>query len=271
MSLSNKHFDLTQPYWRDYLSYLEELAGADFPGCDQLNALLPADLLSAAGAPIRFVPSTELDDTAYEQRIYTYGQVSTRPRSWHDLFNALVWMRFPRLKIAMNTVHCNSPEQSSPGSRGAQRDALTLFDECGVIVFSQQRQVLNALAQRDWTQLFQTDATQQQAQYVICGHAMLEKFLSPYKAMTAKAVLLKVDANTMNLPRETLLEYLDLRLAELLLAGDILTKPACLTPLPLAGIPGWWPVGQQDHDFYADQYVFRPAPMSPTAVPIIEL
>ena len=271
MRLSNTHFDSNQPFWQDYLPYLDKLAGASFPNCDQLNSLLEVDVRTAGGAAIRFVPSAELDDAAYEHRIYTSGQVSTRPDSWHDLFNALVWMRFPRLKIAINSVHYHSTEQTEPGSRGAQRDALTLFDESGVIVFSQYRQPLEALAQRDWASIFQTDEIQPQAQYVICGHAMLEKYLSPYKAMTAKALLVKVDADTMKLPRENLLADLDNHLAELLLAGEILTTPACLTPLPLAGIPGWWPDDQQDEDFYADQDVFRPARKSLTPVSIIEL
>ena len=270
MRLSNTHFDLNQPYWLDYLPYLQKLAGTVLPDCNQLNALLIDGLSSTGGAAIRFVPSTELDDAPYEHRIYTTGQISTRPGNLHDLFNALVWMRFPRLKLAMNTVHFNSTEQSLRGSRGAQRDALTLFDECGVIVISQNHEALEALAQRNWSKIFQTDSFQQ-THYVISGHAMLEKYLSPYKAMTAKALLVKVDAEIMALPREILLEELDSQLAELLSMGKILTKPACLTPLPLAGIPGWWPDGKQGQDFYADQNVFRPPPVSMTSVPIIEL
>jgi hypothetical protein len=268
--LSNTHFDLNQPYWQDYLPYLQQLAGADFPPCEQLNAMLAHDLRSASDAAIRFTASTELDDGAYEQRIYTTGQVSTRPDNWHDLFNALVWMRFPRIKLAMNTMHYNASAQSMSGSRGAQRDALTLFDECGVIVFSAEHEPLEALAQRQWPRLFQSDEVKHKAQYVICGHAMLEKFLSPYKAMTAKALLVRVNADTMKLPKEILLTELDKHLAGLLLNGEILQSPACLTPLPLSGIPGWWPSGQQNEDFYLDQNVFRPAPASLTPVPIIE-
>jgi hypothetical protein len=269
--LSNTHFDPGLPFWQDYLPCLQQLSGPDFPDCEQLNALLADNLCSAGGSTIRFVPSTELDDGAYEHRIYTSGQVSTRPGNWHDLFNALVWMRFPRTKVAMNSLHFNAPSNSSPNSRGALRDALTLFDESGAIVFSQNPKPLEALAQRQWAGIFENDGLQRQTQYLICGHAMLEKYLSPYKAMTAKALLIIVDADAMNLPRALLLAKLDNRLAELLLAGKLLTTPACLTPLPLAGIPGWWPGSQQDHDFYADKNVFRPAPPSMTTVPIIEL
>jgi hypothetical protein len=171
----------------------------------------------------------------------------------------------------MNSLHFNAPTNSNSNSRGALLDALTLFDESGSIVFSNHSKALETLAQRQWTGVFRNKEFQRQTQVLICGHAMLEKYLSPYKAMTAKALLVKVDSDTINLPRDTLLAKLDKKLAESLLAGKVLTTPACLTPLPLAGIPGWWPGGPQDDDFYADAKVFRPAPRSMTTVPIIKL
>jgi hypothetical protein len=269
--LSNTHFDPGLPFWQDYLPCLQQLSGPGFPNCEQLNALLVNNLCSAGGSTIRFAPSTELNEGAYEHRIYSTGQISTRPNNWHDLFNALVWIRFPRTKSAMNKLHFHAPTSPTSNSRGVLRDALTLFDECGAVVFSQHLKPLEALAQRQWKRIFQDEELRRQAHYLICGHAILEKYLSPYKAMTAKALLVQVDAGEMNLPRETLLTKLDIKLAELLLAGKLLTTPACLTPLPLAGIPGWWPADQQDKDFYADKNVFRPAPLSMATVPIIEL
>ena len=272
MRLSNTHFDLTQPYWQDYLPYLQSLAGPGFPGCNQLNHLLSNDLNSAGGHTIRFVPSTELDDgVAYERRIYNSGQVSTRPGSWHDLFNALVWIRFPRIKAAMNSLHNKTCSDASAGTRGVQRDALTLFDESGVVVFSQHSEPLDALLRRNWSEAFQATTFHKRVHYVISGHAILEKYLSPYKSMTAKALLVKVNAEVISLPREQLLAQLDEQLADLMLAGKILTNPACLTPLPLAGIPGWWPGQEQDDGFYADQQVFRPPPVPMTSATLIML
>ncbi len=271
MRVSKILFEPGLPYWQDYLSFLQQLRGQDFPTCEQLNALLPEGLSSESGQSIRFVPSTELDDGAYEHRIYTTGQVSTRPDNWHDLFNALVWMRFPRIKIAMNTLHFHAYAQQADGRRGALRDALTLFDECGVIVFSQRPELLEALAQRRWPEIFQENLFKKDIQLAICGHAMLEKYLSPYKSMTAKALLIQVDTECMALPREELLCYLDKQLAEQLLATNILTSPAYLTPLPLAGIPGWWSDAKQDDEFYTDQQVFRPPPAQFKSAPVITL
>ena len=211
------------------------------------------------------------DDGAYEHRIYTTGQVSTRPHNWHDLFNALVWMRFPRVKIAMNTLHFHAYSQQVKGSRGPLRDALTLFDECGVIVFSNQPNVLNSLAERRWIRAFQDSAFSDTVKLAISGHAMLEKYLSPYKSMTAKAMLLHVNTDIWEAPREEQLTWLDKKIAERLLAGEWLTQPACLAPLPLAGVPGWWPNDQQDDDFYADLQVFRPPPAGLVPTPALSL
>lgn len=271
MRVSKTQFDPVLPYWQDYSPFLQQLTGRDFPTCEQLTALLPDGLSSGDQQSIRFVPSTELDDGAYEHRIYTTGQVSTRPDNWHDLFNALVWMRFPRIKIAMNTLHFHAYAQQADGRRGSLRDALTLFDECGVIVFSRRPELLDALAQRRWSEVFQEDQFKKDIQLAISGHAMLEKYLSPYKSMTAKALLVNVDSKHMALPREKLLTYLDKQIAEQLLAASTLTTPACLTPLPLAGIPGWWPDAAQDDAFYADQQVFRPPPANLTPAPALNL
>ncbi len=271
MRVSKILFEPGLPYWQDYLPFLQHLKGRDFPACDQLNALLPDGLISESGQNIRFVPSTELDDGAYEHRIYTTGQISTRPDNWHDLFNALVWMRFPRIKITMNTLHFHALSRQVAGSRGSLRDALTLFDECGVIVFSDDLDKLNSLAERHWTRAFQTSTFGNGLSLVISGHAMLEKYLSPYKSMTAKALLVHLDKDIREASREELLTCLDKVIAEHLLAGNLLTQPACLAPLPLAGVPGWWPNGQQDDDFYADPQVFRPAPAELVAAPVFSL
>lgn len=261
MSLLNAHFDSDQPYWRDYLPFLQTLTGPDFPTCGQLNDLLPDDLCSGEGNKIRFVASEQLADAPYELRIYRTGQVSTRLNNWHDLFNALVWARFPAIKSAMNACHYHAWHEQKAGSRGRRRDALTLFDECGAIVFSSDGDLLRALAERRWNDAFLCQNFHSKAGVAICGHAMLEKYLTPYKSMTAKTLLVHIDSRVQELPRTEQLKFLDEAIAARLTAGEILSKPAHLSPLPLAGIPGWWPLDEQsDEMFYADQHVFRPSP-----------
>ena len=271
MILSSSHFDPDLPYWQDYLPFLTRLEGTDFPSCAQLNDLLPSGLCSKGGHPIHFVASDQLAEDNYENRIYTTGQVSTRAGSWHDLFNALVWMRFPHIKVAMNALHYSAGAKHKRHHRGQLRDALTLFDECGVIVFSDHAKLLEALAKRRWPDAFLDGRFQSRVTLSLCGHAMLEKYLSPYKGMTAKALLILVNTEFLALPRTELLEHFDLEIASEMLRGQLIRKPADLSPLPLAGVPGWWPLQDQDTDrFYKDLDVFRPPATGLVPAPILD-
>jgi hypothetical protein len=49
---------------------------------------------------------------------------------------------------------------------------------------------------------------------------------------------------------------LDAALAEAFTADRLAGKP--FTPLPVLGVPGWWPENQ-NFSFYDDSLVFRPA------------
>lgn len=248
------HIQHEHPCWDGYRTLLDRLSGECFPGPAKLNELLPTDLENAAGHRIRFRSSAELPGVVYEKHIYETGEISTREEHWHDLFNALVWCRLPRLKVAMNAVHYDHLDEEENGRRGDQRDALTLLDECGVIVTGPDSGLLEALAAREWRSAFvEHRQAWEETRVLICGHAILEKFLDPYKSVTAQAVYL-CDSE----PRA--IEEVDKLLAETLLDGELMSSPKDLLPLPLMGIPGWWPHGAQDAAFYADQGVFRPPP-----------
>ncbi|HEY5776734.1 MAG TPA: DUF3025 domain-containing protein, partial [Xanthomonadales bacterium] len=122
------------------------------------------------------------------------------------------------------------------------------------------------------TDAFLADAFRSAVALSVSGHAMLEKYLSPYKAMTAKALLVLVDADFMALPATERLVRLDREIATKLLGGRLLTEPACLSPLPIAGVPGWWPQQEQDeHHFYNDADVFRPPPKEFKPAPVFGL
>lgn len=245
------HIDQNHPCWDGYRELLERLPGDPFPDPQSLSALLPPGRAGAAGKQIRFCPAAELPDVAYEKHIFNTGEVSTRENSWHDLFNALVWCRFPLLKTAMNEVHYRHLDEERGGRRGSRRDALTLLDESGVIVFSRDETLLSALSSRNWDAAFvqRRDAWNETA-VMVCGHAILEKFLSPYKSLTAHALLVPGQGPVSTaMPDEVL--------AEGIRTGSLLKTSGDLSPLPLMGIPGWWSEGEQDEAFYADRHVFR--------------
>ena len=193
----------------------------------------------AAGDAPRFVDASLLDPgEAYECHIARTGTVPTRD-NLHDLLNGLVWLRHGRLKRRLNALHVAAIGRDGAGARrGALRDALTLFDECGAVWREPDAVLLEALRAHDWRGLFVRDRARWAGQHVeIVGHGLLEQLATaPRKALTAH-VLAGLDP---------------LALTEAQWAA----KP--FLPLPVLGIPGWWP-GQESPDFYDDPKVFRPA------------
>ena len=266
MSHWKSQIDTRLLYWEGYRELIGSLPGESFPGPDVLDRLLPPGVVSGNGLPIRFISASHLPGVPYEKHIYETGEVSTREYSWHDLLNALAWCRLPKLKAAMNARHYEELNPERDGRRGKLRDALTLLDESGVIVAGSNPGVLQALVNRDWNAAFVTHraAWRSELQVLVCGHALLEKFLNPYKSMTAHALILHAT-------RPVSLEQLDLQLGASLSDSQLFDSPAGLSPLPLMGIPGWWPTGEQNDDFYEDRDVFRPAPPSMTPAPVYQV
>jgi hypothetical protein len=245
------------PYWQGYQTLLNRLGivpGGALPGPERLTELLPPDTRTASGKRVEFVDADRLGPVAYEAHIHATGQVSTRHDNWHDLFNALVWCRFPAAKSMMNSLHVRHLDEEQAGRRGPVRDALTLLDESGVVVASTEPGLLELIQRRRWTELFCTHRGDwgRRISVFITGHALLDKMLDPYKSMTAHALLLHADPKSSN-------SNIDSLLAASLLAGRI-RSPSDLDPLPVMGIPGWWIDGVQDDAFYRDREVFRPRP-----------
>ncbi len=211
------------------------------------DALNHADEQGAAG--IRFVPQSALSPgTAYEQFIFDTGTVPTRD-NLHDFFNGLVWLRFPQAKRRLNQLQAQAIAAQGVGAvRGPLRDAITVFDENGAVLLAPAA-LHQALQVRDWQRLFITlRPLWREARLVLFGHALLEKLVHPRKPITAH-VYRPPDAI------ESVADV-DAWLAQSLDAGHLATKP--FNPLPVLGVPGWWP-GNADVCFYDDPVVFRRA------------
>lgn len=254
----------THPAWRPYRPILRRLPGAVMQRPEQLTRLLPPQTRTSSGWPVRFVNQALLTPENYEQRALQSGVVSTRAGNLHDLCNALVWCRLPATKAAINHLHCHSRPTHEAGSRGALRDALTLLDESGLLVVSEHGPLLRALQRKDWQAAFvEHRRFWRHSMTLVCGHALLEKLLNPFKSITAKTLLIRLPkGHTVNW------QQLDATLARQLMARRWLRRPPDLAPLPVAGIPGWWQAGRQDQHFYADQAVFRPPAAGFVAAPL---
>src|SRR5688572_4047865 len=137
--------------------------GAGWPEAADLQRALDGrapPARNARGAPLRIVPPgprrSGLADN-YEARVFLEGALPVRAGDWHDYFNVLVWLAFPRAKSALNSRHYEELErQRAAGrlNRGPVQDALTLFDEGGVIVASCDEGLLALLREWRWKELF---------------------------------------------------------------------------------------------------------------------
>lgn len=243
----------------------EKLPNLGWPNAEILNHVVDGcgrRIVNARGQRIEFVtagPPGGARELGFEARTYVSGHVPVRPVNWHDLLNALVWMLFPTAKAAINGRHMLELEAQAEGQRTPARDALTHFDEDGVIVLSGDPDLSRLLRGFAWKELFwrRREGVRRAMRFFVFGHALYEKALAPFVGMTGKALIFDVDAAV--LAREPL---------RLLAEADRLTglyalNPACmvgppeLAPLPVLGVPGWWP-DNETQAFYDNSDYFRP-------------
>jgi Protein of unknown function (DUF3025) len=208
-----------------------------------------ATLTLGSGGAVEFVSQSEMPpDIAYEAFIFSCRRIPTRD-NLHDFFNGLCWLRFPQTKLRLNFLQAQEiTSQGVSATRGSLRDALTLFDE-NVLLLQASDDLWHALQTRDWTKLFgELRDEWQGAHIVIFGHALLEKMVTPYKSITAHVFRIASDVDAKD--DRTLDDWLATKLQPDYLA----TKP--YLPLPVLGIPGWWPENDES-SFYLDTQVFR--------------
>jgi len=231
--------------------------GADWPSrATMQRALDAAAIRTASGLLLRLVTPSS-DGLSYEERLFRRGELEFRERNWHDLFNVLVWLAFPRAKAALNERHHAAPVVAR--GRGPVRDALTLFDESGMIVLSADANLADMIRGFRWKELFWTHRFRviDGMQFLPFGHALCEKALSPYKGMTDHSLLFDVDEDFFGLAPADQLRRIDARVAARLADPGAMHDTRQLAPLPLLGIPGWC-VDNGQEDYYDDHQHFRP-------------
>lgn len=191
----------------------------------------------------------------YEQHILKTKTIPTRQENWHDFFNYLIWLIFPRLKKQLNRWQCQELSQRNNNQRSPFENALTLFDENGLILVSSNPELFEMIKQHRWHELFWQHRSQltEQLQCTVFGHSIHEKLLAPYIGMTGHAVMLLVEPEYFKWERAIQCRYLDLQLQQ----SQLFTKPKDLQPFPLLGLPGWHP-DSQNEAFYLNQAYFRP-------------
>ncbi len=247
------------PPFDAWAEYGDLLRSAEFPGVAALNAR------RAPGTDWRFVPQTAqllADGLHYEARIADCGAIATRADNWHDLFNALVWLRYPALKAALNARQVAEIARMGPKARSRAQCALTHFDEAGVVVRVRDARLLALWDAHDWHGLFWRERTawgDGRIDLALFGHALLEHALAPHQLLVAKA-LVCADAPRVHAPAGAppapMASVFD-GVAAAVAAGALLRDPQELRPLPLSGLPGWH-ADNAGEGFYRSAACFRP-------------
>lgn len=263
MEWSEARERLRAPIFAPLAGAIESLPSGDWPSHADLTTAA-AGIVTAHGKPLRFVKPREHTDRErryYEARIAATGEVETRERSWHDLFNALAWIAFPRSKGAINAQHAAILEEGGEAEakcRSAERDALTLFDEGGVIVASSSPELLRLIVDFAWKELFWRRRAELDAKlrFFAFGHALLEKALDPYIGIAAKTVFVPVGELFFMSPAPAQVAAVDELVARHFSSRVRFHSPKAMAPLPVMGIPGWHPRTGEEA-FYDDPVHFR--------------
>jgi DUF3025 family protein len=246
---------------------------ARWPETAELQRLLDArvpPVRNAGGTPLRIVPPGPRRGAfaeKYEARIYLEGELQARPGNWHDYFNVLVWLAFPKAKAALNARHYTElGRQRAAGerNRGPAQDALTLFDEGGVIVAASDEELLGLLREWRWKELFWARRSRLPARmrFFVFGHALYEKALQPFLGITGRGLLFRTGPELLAAPLVEQMAELDSQVASRLFDPEQFMATRELAVVPVLGVPGWC-AGNDREAFYDDADYFRPGRQGP--------
>ena len=244
--------------------HAEWLRGEAWPTIDELEAArrraIARDGIERA-AFVAQTPSLLADGLHYEQRI-AQGGIATRAQNWHDLFNALAWLRHPRIKHALNRRQVGEMVHVGTRERSRAQCALTHFDEGGVVVLCADGDLLRLWDAHDWSGLFvgAHAAWGRRIGVLVFGHAILEHALRPAQLLVGKALAVQVDADLVAAVAtggSVAREHIDSMVGGWIARGEALLDPQELRPLPLSGIPGW-DARAADPAFHVQAACFRP-------------
>jgi len=256
-------FARRSPMFAPLKALAEKLPTIGWPNTEVLNHIAAESgrrIVNARGERLRFVPAAPSAGAVdFESRTFQRSEVPVRAIDWHDLLNALTWMTFPTAKAALNARHAEAIEAEQGGPRASVRDALTHFDEDGVIVLSADPALSALLRGFAWKELFwrRRDEVKRHMRFLVFGHALYEKALQPFVGMTGKALLFDVPVEAVAEPVEAQRARAD-RLAALhLLDPRNMQRPRELQPLPVLGVPGW-SAHAESEAFFDDTRYFRP-------------
>lgn len=214
----------------------------DWPSRDDLGWAYAALAQLADAEPLRFGENVRKQDRyasggvqperLYDGRITCAGEVPTRERDWHDFFNALCFMTFPRSKRALHRRQyrvlkrrIDPGADRLPGARTKEQDALTLFDEGGAVIAAMELafQPLAAASDAGRPELLRQLVERRQAKVIPFGHALFEHLVEGLRCPGGSTRLVRVV--DVGVPDSSLLAAVDRGLAGLLDDPTVFLEP----------------------------------------------
>lgn len=192
----------------------------------------------------------------YEPRVFLKKELQTRTQNWHDFFNAMVWLNFPKTKKTLNNLHyAESTKRPKGSNRSTLENRITQFDECGAVIISNNAHLLELIKQHQWQTLFieYRDQFKDNIHIVVFGHAIFEKAITPYIGMTCHCLLLENESllkQTQTGDYTQLDEYLADQWNK-----EIAYNPVRFSAFPILGTPDYWQ--DQSDEFYRNKNYFR--------------
>lgn len=238
---------------------------------------VPLTLVSQAGVRLRrrrraqaaagAGPAGDALEDNYQARLFLKGELSTRAENWHDFFNALCCLAYPRTKAVLNARHfwaLDERQETLPWApslgekRSPEQDFLTHFDEGGVVVVTSDEALLEALKERHWHDVFWNNRAHMgtRMEFFTFGHALFETFLAGQRSQHALGVAVKVEPSFFHKSVADRVRLADEGAAWVLEDRQATASPADGFPVPLLGFPGY--VAANAHEaFYRNERYFR--------------
>lgn len=229
------------------------------PSIDQLNQLAQDNYhVSHTAKTYQVYFEPQQYDLPYEENVFKHRKVYTRLDSWHDFFNDITWILWPKTKWAIvNAILSQSLEQKKTKNRTPKQSFLAQFDECGMLIVTTKSSLVYDVQQHNWTDLFFHKRAQHSwFESIVFGHGLMEKALEPYIGMTGKAMMIVVNPQYFYLSSALRLKFLDHIVSELISASYCPQSAKALQPFPMLGMPGWYQQNERK-EFFEQKNYFR--------------
>lgn len=253
------------------IAYLDKVTGVNIIGSN-----LGADLLNHlylkrgqhTKASYEFISQSafESERRYYEEIIFEDKKIPTR-ENWHDFFNGLVWLQFPKTKRYFSELHNDEISVHGLKQRTPVRDRLIHFDECGLVLLTNQAELESNIAAHNWQKVFVENSALWHKNIIpiILGHALWEMLMNPFVGLTAKVKVVclphasdaQLKSMQSTLQSAEVAQQVDALLRKCLVRDNDFFRPKPWLPLPLLGIPNWSPF-EQNSAFYANKHYFMP-------------